>query len=130
METDITFGRWVKRRRQALGLTQDGLGLRAGYSGETIRKVEADDRRPSREMAERLAEALEVPKNNRVAFIRFARNEGDEELAFPLSSRCRCRMSGSRTARRVSRYHRRLSSAAPPRSALSSASCATTPSAW
>ncbi len=83
MGSDITFGEWVKRRRQGLGMTQTQLGQRAGYSGETIRKVEADDRRPSHELAERLAEALKVPESDRAAFIRFARDEGDEEVRVP-----------------------------------------------
>ncbi|MFN8499020.1 MAG: tetratricopeptide repeat protein [Anaerolineae bacterium] len=83
MGSDITFGEWVRRRRHGLDLTQAELGQRAGYSGETIRKVEADDRRPSREMAERLAAALEVPAHDRAAFIRFARDEDGEGFPLP-----------------------------------------------
>jgi transcriptional regulator with XRE-family HTH domain len=58
MENNLTFGQWLKRRRQGLGLTQRALGQQAGYSEETIRKVEAGAARPSRQMAERLAGAL------------------------------------------------------------------------
>ncbi len=83
MDTDITFGKWVKRRRQALGLTQAELGRRAGYSAESIRKVEADGRRPSFEMARLLATALEVAEGDRAAFIRFARDQAGEEMALP-----------------------------------------------
>jgi transcriptional regulator with XRE-family HTH domain len=76
MSSELTFGQWLKRRRLGLGLTQEELGRRAGYSGITIRKVEADERRPSHEMAERLAAQLELTAEERAAFIRFARDEG------------------------------------------------------
>src|SRR5258706_1136810 len=79
---DLTFGNWLKRRRRGLGLTQNELARRAGYAGETLRKVEADALRPSRQMAEHLAEQLAIDPNERAAFIRFARDEpaGDEAL--------------------------------------------------
>ena len=87
MATGLTFGQWVKRRRSGLGLTQDELGRRAGYSAITIRKVEADERRPSRQMAEKLAEQLEIAAQDWQDFIRFARDEPDaDELALPTQS--------------------------------------------
>jgi WD40 repeat protein/energy-coupling factor transporter ATP-binding protein EcfA2 len=46
-----------------------------GCAAETLRKIEADVRRPSRQMAQRLAEALEVPETDQPAFIRAARAE-------------------------------------------------------
>lgn len=86
MNTGLTFGQWVKRRRSGLGLTQEELGRRAGYSAITIRKVEADERRPSRQMAERLAEQLEIAPQDWEDFIRFARDEGVDELVLPTQS--------------------------------------------
>ena len=44
----------------------------------TLRKVEADELRPSREMAQRLAEVLHVPPQDQARFLRFARAEGDD----------------------------------------------------
>jgi predicted ATPase/transcriptional regulator with XRE-family HTH domain len=70
-----TFGRWLKLRRGGLGLTQAQLGAQIGYAGETIRKVEADELRPSRQMAERLAAALAIAPEEQAAFIRFARDK-------------------------------------------------------
>ncbi|MFZ2360043.1 MAG: helix-turn-helix transcriptional regulator, partial [Anaerolineae bacterium] len=55
---EFSFGYWVRRRRRALDLTQAELGRRAGASAAAIRKIEADERRPSRELAEHLAAAL------------------------------------------------------------------------
>ncbi len=72
---ELSFGYWVRRRRRALDLTQAELGHRAGASAATIRKIEADERRPSRELAELLAAALAVPASERAAFLRAARQE-------------------------------------------------------
>lgn len=68
-----SFGYWVRRRRLALDLTQAELGRRAGASAAAIRKIEADERRPSRELAEHLAAALGVPDGERAAFLAAAR---------------------------------------------------------
>jgi transcriptional regulator with XRE-family HTH domain len=60
MDLDTPFGLWLKRRRKALDLTQDALAQRVGCSLATIQKIEADERRPSRQIAELLAQALEI----------------------------------------------------------------------
>lgn len=79
-----TFGRWLKLRRRGLGLTQAQLGQQTGYAGETIRKVEADELRPSRQMAEKLVTALKIAPEDHAAFIRFARDEAQiEPVALP-----------------------------------------------
>ncbi|MCW5882981.1 MAG: helix-turn-helix domain-containing protein, partial [Anaerolineae bacterium] len=79
MADEVLFGEWLKRRRRGQGLTQAELGRRTGYSGETIRKVEADELRPSYQMAQQLAAVLDIPPDDRARFIRFARGEGDPE---------------------------------------------------
>jgi predicted ATPase/class 3 adenylate cyclase len=73
METNASFGYWVRRRRKALDLTQDELARRVGCSVILIRKIEADARRPSRQTAERLAEHLSVAPEQRAAFVSAAR---------------------------------------------------------
>ncbi|MBC8076426.1 MAG: helix-turn-helix transcriptional regulator, partial [Chloroflexales bacterium] len=55
MDEERSFGRWVKQRRKELDLTQEALAQEVGCSIETIRKVERDALRPSRQIAERLA---------------------------------------------------------------------------
>jgi predicted ATPase/class 3 adenylate cyclase len=72
---ETSFGRWLQRRRKALDLTQEELAQRVGCAAETLRKIEADARRPSRQIAQRLAEALELPEAERAAFIQAARAE-------------------------------------------------------
>jgi len=80
----ISLGLWIKRRRKALDLTQDELAQRVGCSLNLIQKIEADARRPSREIAARLADKLELPADERVAFIQAARAElGADRLAPP-----------------------------------------------
>ncbi|MFN8474993.1 MAG: tetratricopeptide repeat protein [Anaerolineae bacterium] len=84
MSDDLSFGGWLKRRRRGLGLTQVELGQRIGYSGETIRKVEADEFRPSRQMAEALAAALDIAPTDHDRFIEFARGIGqNNDVALP-----------------------------------------------
>ena len=62
MDGDLSFGPWLKQRRKALDLTQHDLAQRVGCSAETIRKIEADRLRPSRQIAELLAdENIQLP---------------------------------------------------------------------
>ncbi len=75
--TDSTdsFGYWVRRRRKALDLSQAELARQIPCSLATIKKIEADLRRPSLDMAERLAVCLGLPASERVAFLMAARGE-------------------------------------------------------
>jgi len=68
-----SFGYWLRRRRKALDLTQEALAQRVCCSGFTIRKIEADERRPSRRLAERLAASLAIPEAERRDFLDAAR---------------------------------------------------------
>jgi predicted ATPase/DNA-binding XRE family transcriptional regulator len=72
---DTSFGTWVKRRRKALDLTQQDLAKQVGCSVSLIFKIEADARRPSRQIAELLATHLEIPPEQRELFLQVARQE-------------------------------------------------------
>jgi predicted ATPase/transcriptional regulator with XRE-family HTH domain len=63
----------VRRRRRSLDLTQADLAQRVACAEITIRKIESDERRPSRRMAERLADALEVEPERQERFLASAR---------------------------------------------------------
>jgi len=69
------FGHWLRRRRKSLDLSQLDLAERANCSPDTIQKIEAGTRRPSRQVAALLAEALAVPPDERPAFVRYARGQ-------------------------------------------------------
>ncbi len=75
MEDAPTFGSWLKQRRKGLHLTQKELAREVGYAEVTVRKVEANELRPSRELVQRLAEALQTPLTERTQILRLARVE-------------------------------------------------------
>ncbi len=73
METTLSFGYWLRRQRKALDLTQKALADQVGCSLAAIKKIEADERRPSRQIAGRLADILGVPDSQREIFLECAR---------------------------------------------------------
>ena len=86
MDEPVSFGYWIRRRRKALDLTREALAQQVGCAIVTIRKIEADERRPSRQIAERLAECLQIPPGDRAAFLQAARAElAVDRLAMPPS---------------------------------------------
>jgi predicted ATPase/transcriptional regulator with XRE-family HTH domain len=87
MSDIISLGLWIKRRRKALDLTQDALAQLIGCSLAMLQKIEADARRPSRELAVLLADHLQLADDERMSFVRVARAElGVERLASPALS--------------------------------------------
>ena len=68
-----SFGYWLRLKRKALDLTRAGLADRVGCSVATIRKLEDEERRPSAQIAERLADIFKIPTNERETFLQFAR---------------------------------------------------------
>ena len=68
-----SFGGWVERRRRAINLTREELAKRVGCAAVTIKKIERDERKPSRQIAALLAEKLMVPLVERDLFMRMAR---------------------------------------------------------
>jgi predicted ATPase/DNA-binding XRE family transcriptional regulator len=75
MSSDQSFGDWLRQRRQELDLTREELARQVGCSSATLRKLEAEERRPSKQMAGRLADILQVPPDERASFLRFARGD-------------------------------------------------------
>jgi len=83
MDTTASLGYWIRRRRKTLDLTQRALAERVGCSLAAIKKIEQDERRPSRQVAERLADALSVPASQREAFLEAARGlRSVDQLSF------------------------------------------------
>jgi predicted ATPase/transcriptional regulator with XRE-family HTH domain len=78
----LTFGQWLRRRRRSLDLTQAELATRLHCAKGTIRRFEADDLRPSKLLAEQMAEALGVPTQLRANFVLFARQGLQADVAF------------------------------------------------
>ena len=83
IDGDVLFGQWLRRRRRALDLTRDELAARVGCSVSALRKFEADELRPSRQTAERLAQYLRLTPEEQATFVRFARVGLDEAPPAP-----------------------------------------------
>jgi predicted ATPase/transcriptional regulator with XRE-family HTH domain len=77
MFQQFSFGYWLRLRRKALDLTREELADRVGCSAATIRKIEAEERRPSAQIAGLLARTLNIPTEEQAAFLRFARGDQD-----------------------------------------------------
>jgi DNA-binding XRE family transcriptional regulator len=72
MREVASFGAWLKRRRKALDLTQAALARLVGCAVVSIRKIEADEQRPSRQTAERLAQHLQIAPDEQALFKQLA----------------------------------------------------------
>jgi predicted ATPase/DNA-binding XRE family transcriptional regulator len=75
MEANVSFGAWIQKRRKSLDLTQEELAQYVGCSVSALRKIEADERRPSKQLAGLLADCLEIPSEEKSTFIKIARGE-------------------------------------------------------
>jgi predicted ATPase/transcriptional regulator with XRE-family HTH domain len=73
--TEVSFGDWLKRQRMGRGLTRDQLAHQIGCAAITLRKIEAEERRPSAQIVERLTEIFNIPPNERKAFLSFSRGD-------------------------------------------------------
>jgi predicted ATPase/transcriptional regulator with XRE-family HTH domain len=69
------FGEWLKRQRSAKGLTQKQLAQQIGCATSTIRKIESNERRPSVQITERIAEIFQISSKEQKDFLRFARGD-------------------------------------------------------
>lgn len=74
-----SFGYWLRLKRKALDLTREDLAKQLGYSAATIRKIEDEERHPSAQVVERLAEVFNISPDEHAEFLSFAR--GDRRTA-------------------------------------------------
>ena len=72
---EVSFGEWLKRQRKTAGLTQDQLALQISCSTSALKKIEAEERRPSAQIVDRLAEIFDIPPSEQASFLRFARGD-------------------------------------------------------
>ena len=83
MNEITSFGDWVRQRRKALGLTQAELAKQVDCAVVTVKKIEQDERRPSLQIANLLADRLAVPQNVRDQFIKMGRGQFVSSINFP-----------------------------------------------
>ena len=79
LDTATPFGQWIKQRRKELDLTQAALSEEVGCAVDTLRRIESGRLRPSRQLAELLAAALEVPSEEQDDFVQWARRPIHQE---------------------------------------------------
>jgi predicted ATPase/transcriptional regulator with XRE-family HTH domain len=70
-----TFGEWLQHQRSLRRLTREEFAKRVGCSISALRKIEYGERRPSVQIAELMANCLDVPPEERPTFVRVARGE-------------------------------------------------------
>ncbi|MBC8075702.1 MAG: AAA family ATPase [Chloroflexales bacterium] len=75
MAYEVSFGEWMVNRRRELRLQRTELAIQVGCAAVTLRKIEADERRPSQQLAALLAERLGIAPHERTTFVRVARGE-------------------------------------------------------
>jgi len=75
MDIETSFGAWIRQRRRALDLTQEDLAQCVGYSISAVRKIESDQRRPSSQVAELMADVLQIDPADRATFMKVARGK-------------------------------------------------------
>jgi predicted ATPase/DNA-binding XRE family transcriptional regulator len=73
MTEDISFGKWLRQRRRLLDLTQQAFADLVGCARSTVRRIEANDLKPSKELALILLDKLNIPESERTEWVRFAR---------------------------------------------------------
>jgi transcriptional regulator with XRE-family HTH domain len=69
----VSFGQQLRELRRGLDLTQAELAHRVGCGVNAIRKLEAGERRPSRDFATRLASVLGLDGTEQSEFVKAAR---------------------------------------------------------
>ncbi len=84
MSESISFGTWLRQMRRSLDLTQKALANQVGCAEITVRRMEADEYKPSSELALVLFEKLGIPEPERSQWVRFAR--GISSLPDPATS--------------------------------------------
>jgi transcriptional regulator with XRE-family HTH domain len=70
-----TFGEWLHGQRNERKLTREDFAKRVGCSVAMLRKIEDGERRPSAQIAELMANCLDIPLEKRSTFVRVARGE-------------------------------------------------------
>jgi predicted ATPase/DNA-binding XRE family transcriptional regulator len=73
MHETISFGSWLRQKRRSLDLTQKTFADQVGCAEITVRRMEADEYKPSKELALTLFEKLGLPETERPQWVLFAR---------------------------------------------------------
>lgn len=78
---EVSFGEWLKRRRMAAGWTQAQLALQISCSTSALKKIEREERRPSTQIVQRIADIFDIAPQEQPRFLRFARGDSQAEFS-------------------------------------------------
>lgn len=81
-----TFGEWLRDQRTARKLTREEFASRVGCSVAMLRKIEDGERRPSAQIAELIANLLEISTEERGTFLKVTRGELGTARLSPVSN--------------------------------------------
>ena len=84
MQSDISFGVWLRRQRRALDLSRRAFANQVGCAEVTLRRIEVGTLKPSKELASIIIEKIGIPEAERPQWISFAR--GTSGFPFPPNS--------------------------------------------
>lgn len=84
MYDNLKFGAWLKNRRNELDFTREELARHVGISPILVYKLEAEERRPSKQTAAILARVLEISPTQLEDFIKFARQTNRTSSTAPV----------------------------------------------
>src|SRR5512147_2935601 len=80
-----TFGEWLRQQRSLRRLTREEFASRVGCSVSALQKIEYGERHPSAQIAELMANCLDIPPGERSTFVRVARGELNVDRLLPES---------------------------------------------
>ena len=72
-----TFGKWLRQQRRTMDLTQEAFADQVGCARITLRRIESDALKPSKELALILLEKVGIPKSEHVDWLPFTRGLAD-----------------------------------------------------
>src|SRR5262245_31007706 len=75
MPEENSFGTWLHSRRRSLDLTQQELADQVGCARITLRRIESNALKPSKELTLILLEKLGIPENEHLQWLPFARGQ-------------------------------------------------------
>lgn len=75
-----SFGQWLKTHRRAMGVRQKDFAKQVYCAAITLRKIEADELRPSSDLARIIVEQFGLPPHEQSELIRLARDRSGGQL--------------------------------------------------
>ena len=73
MKKEISFGTWLYKKRRSMDLSRKAFADQVGCAQVTLRRIENDTLKPSKELALILLEKVGIPEHERPQWVQYAR---------------------------------------------------------